>query len=138
MNTKLLLAVSSVMLGIAGLGALVAPGELLATFGAPATQPLSVVIQLMGALYISFALVNWTAKDSLIGGIYARPVSFGNFVHFGLGALTLARYLFADGSHALLLAALVVYAAFAGVFGWLVFVHPGRTVKPEGRETSPS
>lgn len=135
MNTKLLLAASSVVLGLAGLGALFAPGELLAAFGAPAAQPLPVVIQLMGALYVSFALANWTAKDSLIGGIYARPVSFGNFVHFGLGALTLAKNQFTNGGHALLLAALLVYAVFAGAFGWLVFVHPGRTVKPEARET---
>jgi hypothetical protein len=135
-NTKLLLAASSVVLGIAGLGALFAPGELLAAFGAPAAQPLPVVIQLMGALYVSFALANWTAKDSLIGGIYARPVSFGNFVHFGLGALTLARYLLTGGGHALLLAALVVYAVFAGAFGWLVFVHPGRTVISEAGDSS--
>jgi hypothetical protein len=45
------------------------------------------------ALYFSFALMNWTAKDSASGGIYARPVSLGNFAHFFSGTLIPAKYM---------------------------------------------
>ena len=74
MKTNLLMVVSSILLGLAGIVALFAPQELLAALHVPVTHPLPVVIQLMGALYFAFALTNWTAKDSIIGGIYARPI----------------------------------------------------------------
>src|SRR5258705_3799230 len=97
MNTKLLMTTSSLMLGLAGIFALFAPDVLLAMLSVPMTKPLSVLIQLLGALYFSFALMNWTAKDSIIGGIYARPVSLGNFAHFFIGTLLLANYVLSNG-----------------------------------------
>lgn len=129
MNTKLLLAGSSILLGLAGSIALFAPQEVLAALLVPVKQPLSLVIQLMGAFYCSFALTNWIAKDSTIGGIYARPTSLGNFAHFTVGALALAKYQIADGASPLLLVVLSVYAIFAILFGWLVFVHSGTASK---------
>jgi hypothetical protein len=125
MNTKLLLAGSSMLLGLAGIIALFAPQEVLAALPVPVTQPLSLIIQLMGAFYCSFALTNWIAKDSTIGGIYARPTSLGNFAHFTVGALALAKYQVSDGATPLLLVVLSVYAVLAILFGWLVFVHGG-------------
>src|SRR4051794_197270 len=102
MSTKLLMVVSSLLLGLAGIVAVFAPQELLAALQVPVTPPLLVVIQLMGALSFAFALINWTAKDSVIGGIYARPISLGNFAHFTVGALVLARYQLSNGATALL------------------------------------
>ena len=78
---------SALILGLAGVFALFAPDALLYTQGSAPTGTASVLVQLMGALYFSFALMNWTAKDSRIGGIYARPVSLGNFSHFFAGTL---------------------------------------------------
>src|SRR5215207_9899833 len=92
MNTKLLMTSSSLTLGLAGIFALFAPDVLLLLLNAPMEGPLSALVQLMGTLYFSFALMNWTAKDSAIGGIYARPVSLGNLAHFFAGALLLIRY----------------------------------------------
>lgn len=82
---------SSLILGALGVFALFAPDALLATQGVDGTGPLSLLVQLMGALYFGFAMMNWTAKDSAIGGVYARPVSVGNFSHFFAGALLLLR-----------------------------------------------
>jgi hypothetical protein len=131
MNTKLLMVVSSIFLGIAGIITIFAPQELLAALQMPVTPPLPAVIQLMGALYVAFALTNWTAKDSVIGGIYARPISLGNFAHFTVGALGLGKYQLSDGSSALLFIVLIVYVVFALIFGWLVFVHTGIAGKRE-------
>lgn len=121
MNTRVLMLASSLFLGIAGLFASFAPQELLALLGAPAAGPTPVLVQLMGALYFSFALVNWTAKDNIIGGIYSRPVSLGNMTHFVMGALALAKFQSPEWNNRIMIAFLAIYAVFAVLFGWLVF-----------------
>ena len=125
MNTKLLMTSSALILGLAGVFALFAPDVLLSTQGAEATGNLSVMIQLMGALYFSFALMNWTAKDSLIGGIYARPVSLANFSHFFAGVLLLLKHQLSSEMNLSTLAVLIVYAVYAACFYWLVFRSTG-------------
>jgi hypothetical protein len=125
MNTKLLMTVSSLMLGLAGIFALFAPDVLLAMLNAPAAGPLSVLVQLTGALYFSFALMNWTAKDSAIGGIYARPVSLANFGHFFTGTLILVKHLLAAEFNLTILLVSILYAGFAVIFYWLVFRATG-------------
>ena len=121
MNTKLLMTSSALILGLAGVFALFAP-EVLLPAAAGAT---SVLVQLMGALYFSFALMNWTAKDSAIGGIYARPVSLANFSHFLSGVLLLLKYQLSNEINLFVVAALVVYAVYAVCFYWLVFRATG-------------
>jgi hypothetical protein len=108
---------------VAGIAASFAPSELLASLGAPTVEPLPVLIQLLGAMYVAFALTNWTAKDNIIGGIYSRPVSIGNCVHFITGALALAKQQTAHGTSVRLVGVLVAYAIFAACFTWLVFGH---------------
>jgi hypothetical protein len=80
-----------------------------------------VLIQLLGAAYVAFAIVTWTAKDSAIGGIYARPLSLGNSVHFLTGALALAKQQFSQGVSLPLVIVLIAYSVFAVCFLWLVF-----------------
>ena len=121
MNTKILMTSSALILGLAGVFALFVP-EVLLPAAAGAT---SVLVQLMGALYFSFALMNWTAKDSLIGGIYARPVSLANFSHFFSGALLLLKHQLSNEMNLSILAALIVYAVYAACFYWLVFRSTG-------------
>ena len=53
------------------------------------TESTPIVFQILGALYFGFAMLNWTAKANLIGGIYSRPVAIGNFTHFLIGGLIL-------------------------------------------------
>ena len=71
------------------------------------------MIQLLGGAYIGFATMNWTAKVSIIGGIYSRPVSLGNCVLFVTGALAPAKQQVASGFRLPLAAALIVYTIFA-------------------------
>ncbi|HEY4247104.1 MAG TPA: hypothetical protein VGM64_09625 [Lacunisphaera sp.] len=121
MNTKLLLAASSVVLAVTGLVTSFAPVELLTALKTTSTNPLPVIIQLLGALYLGFALMNWMAKGSLIGGIYARPLSVGNCLHFTVGTLALFKHQLAIGFHGPMTIALVVYAIFALAFVYLIF-----------------
>ena len=125
MNTNLLMTTSSLLLGLAGIFALFIPDVLLAMVGMWVANPLSVLIQLLGALYFSMALMNWTAKDSAIGGIYARPVSLANFAHFFIGALLLIKYQVSNELNLLIFLVMVVYVVFATLFYWLVFRATG-------------
>ena len=125
MNTKILMTITSLILALAGLVALFAPENVLAVFNTPLTNSLSVPVQLLGALYFGFALMDWTAKDSAIGGIYARPVSLGNFGHFLTGGLLLFRYQFSNPFNLSIVILFSIYAIFAFLFYWLVFHATG-------------
>lgn len=129
MNTKLLMASTSLWLGALGLLTLFAPHEVLVALGAVPADPLPVIVQLLGAVYWAFAITNWMAKESAIGGIYARPISLGNFVHFTIGALTLAKYQLAQAVNWPLAVALGGYSLGAFMFGWLAFVASGTVNK---------
>ena len=125
MNTKVLMTSSSLILGLAGVVTLFIPDSLLSMLNAPITRQSLLSIQLMGALYFSFALMNWAAKDSAIGGVYARPVSLANFGHFLVGTLLLLKYQFSNPFNAVIAVTLIVYAVFASLFTWLVFRATG-------------
>jgi hypothetical protein len=126
MKTKTLMIASTVFLGVAGLSALFIPEELLKFFNLSQANPLPVMIQLMGALYLSFALMNWTARDNIIGGVYLRPISIANFAHFMVGALSLLKYQLSNLTSGFLLwGMLTIYVIFATIFTWLVFFHTG-------------
>lgn len=125
MNTKILVTSTSLILALAGIFTLFAPDVLLSALDVQVTAQLSVLVQLLGAFYFSFALMNWTAKDSAIGGIYARPVSLANFSHFFTGTLLLVKYLLSNKFSLPILLVSILYAIFAAVFYWLVFRATG-------------
>lgn len=112
---------SSLYLGLTGFAASFAPTELLTALSAPTVDPLPVLIQLVGALYLAFAMANWTARDSIIGGIYSRPLSLGNSLHFIVGALALLKHELGNGFRTPMVFALIAYSVFAICFGYLVF-----------------
>jgi hypothetical protein len=137
-NTKILMRASSLVLGLAGLALLFAPREIVAALGSPGTAAVSVLAQLIGTMYVALALLNWTAKDSPIGGIYARPISLANFAHFFVGTLVLARAQLAQGRQLTAVGVLIGYAVFAILFGWLVFGATGlRKSQPTSDTISP-
>jgi hypothetical protein len=113
---------SSLFLALTGTVCLFAPVELLRSLGAPDSPSLAAFVQLAGALYFAFAMSNWAAKGSMIGGVYSRPLSVGNFVHFTVGALALLKHTLVHGVHWPALAVVVAYATFSVLFSYLVFV----------------
>ena len=123
MNTKVLMGSSAVVMGIAGAAALFMPQELLVLLGVPATGLLPTLVQLHASLLLAFAMLNWMAKDSLIGGIYNRPVLVGNVTHFAIGAITLLKLIVRDATPPVIVAT-VIYVVFAIGFGMLLFRSP--------------
>ena len=124
MNTRLLLASSAVVMGVAGIAASFLPQELLGLLGTEPAGALVLLIQLFGALLLAFSMVNWTAKGAAMGGIYGRPIALGNLTHFMIGALALLKGALSGATDPLIIGAGVVYIGFAIAFGFAFFRSP--------------
>ncbi|HMC97398.1 MAG TPA: hypothetical protein VKG92_07095, partial [Flavobacteriales bacterium] len=120
MNTRLLMIASALVLATIGLSLTFAPEEVFAALGGGTSGPWTIVLQLGGALYCGFALMNWMAKGAVLGGIYGRPLVIGNLVHFTIGGLALLK----AGSGTLLWTVTAAYVLFAALFGYVMFTHP--------------
>lgn len=122
MNTKLILASSAVLLAILGLILNFLPSEIALLFSMQVILPFQWFLQLMGALYFAFAMVNWMAKGAAIGGIYNKPVAIGNFTHFTIGALSLVKVVAAETQvHIIVWILAALYCLFAILFGIIFF-----------------
>lgn len=117
---------SATCMALLGLGASFFPHEVLAYFGGRPEGTSVVLINVLGALYLGFAILNWMAREKLIGGIYSRPVALGNFVHFLAAALVLIKQLPTTASTPEYVIGTVAYSIFAGCFGYVVFAGGGR------------
>lgn len=117
------MVLTAVVLGVSGLALSFFPLEIFryAISDPAAAYPL--IMQILGSLYFAFAMLNWTAKENLLGGIYGRPVIIGNLTHFIVGSFALIK-----GSmilHAPLVWIIAaVYSCFAVLFGVIFFRHP--------------
>ena len=124
MNTKLLMTFSAVSLAIIGLACSFLPHEILTYFGVIDLIVFPLILQVLGSLYLGFALLNWTAKANLIGGIYSKPIAVGNFMHYMIGSLALFKFFIAHTDLNLILIPLVIYTIFALLFGKITFGSP--------------
>jgi hypothetical protein len=122
MNTKLLMVISAVVLGVAGILLIFIPDEI--SHFLNLTESASVILPILGALYFGFAMLNWTAKANLIGGIYSRPVAIGNFTHFLIGALALIKLVLHHTNFMYVWVGATLYSVFALLFGWIFFTNP--------------
>ena len=91
MNTKLLMASSAIFLALMGLCLTFLATEIADYFLVTSATTLLLLVQVLGALYFGFAMLNWMAKESVIGGIYNRPIAIANFTHFLMGGLALLK-----------------------------------------------
>ena len=122
MNTKLVMVSSAAILGLAGILLSFFPSEIAPYLDLSVNQP--IVLQILGALYFGFAILNWTAKANLIGGIYSKPVAIGNFAHFMMGALALAELAFNTTGLTHVWIAAIIYSIFTLIFGYIFFMNP--------------
>ena len=123
MHTRILMSASAALMAVIGLAATFLPQELLALHGSVADKPTVLFVQMAGAVYLGFAVLNWGARGILIGGIYARPLAGANFLHFVMVAITLAKAALGAGALELALSA-AVFGVFAAWFGWVLFRPP--------------
>lgn len=125
MNTKLIMTASALCLAAAGISMSFFPNEIANYIGLGSTKTSQLVIQALGALYFGFAMLNWMAKGSIIGGIYNKPLVVANMSHFLIGGLALIKGLMSISHPSYLLLILTgIYAIFGILFGILFVRHP--------------
>ncbi len=124
MNTKMLMTVSAGLMGATGIALSFMPQEIANQLSLTAPSSLATLtLQLLGAVYFAFAMMNWTARANLIGGIYGRPIAIGNLTHFVIGALALIKGYFGSKEVVVLIAAMI-YGVLAVCFTIVFFTHP--------------
>jgi len=130
MNTKIILTSSAIFLGLTGLGLSFFPSEILNYLNIETSQVTTIFMQLLGALYLGFGMLNWMAKGSIIGGIYNKPIAIGNLMHFGVGALALVKVVFGVQENTEIIIVLIVfYAIFAIAFAYIFMANPNKLAK---------
>lgn len=122
MTTKLLMTISAVILGATGIILTFIPQEVSRFLNL--TESTTILFQILGALYFGFAMLNWTAKANLIGGIYSRPVAIANFTHFLIGGLALIKWVLYHTDCTYIWACAVLYLILALLFGLVLFTNP--------------
>lgn len=120
---RILMMLSALFLAVAGIVTSFLPDKVLETHGTVPDGPTLLLIEMMGALYLGFAILNWTARGVIIGGVYARPLALGNFLHFAMVAIMLIREAI-DHGVVQLAGSAAVFGAFAIGFGILLFRSP--------------
>ncbi|MFA6249787.1 MAG: hypothetical protein WC615_22830, partial [Mucilaginibacter sp.] len=101
------------------------PQEINTYIGIGSNKYFALVIQILGGLYFGFAMINWMAKGTLIGGIYNRPLVIGNLAHFFIGGIALVKVVLADANMPMVIWVLAaIYSLFAIVFALLFNRHP--------------
>lgn len=105
---------SAAFLGLLGLTLTFLPEETSTYLNAGDDTFSVLALQLLGAPFLGFAMLNWMAKGSIIGGIYARPVAIGNFMHFAISALALVKLVFSTDQQ--LQVGIIVIAVLMSIF----------------------
>ncbi len=123
MHTRVLMIASAALMAVIGLAASFKPQAVLGLHGTVPDNATVLFVQMAGAVYLGFAMLNWAARGILIGGIYARPVALGNFLHFTMVAITLIQAAIAFGAVELAISA-GVFSVFSIWFGLVLFKPP--------------
>jgi hypothetical protein len=124
MNTRLLMSLSAAFLAAAGVGITFLPQELLTYAGGRPEGTLVLLVQLLGASYLGAAALNWMSRGNRMGGIYGRPVTMANLLHFFVGALALVKATVVQPVPVEVMATAAVYSVFGTWFGLVLFTHP--------------
>ena len=125
MNTKLIMTISALFLGALGLSLSFLPNEINALLNTTPNTVSTLFLQLLSAVYLGFAMMNWMAKGTLIGGIYNRPIAIGNFMHFMVGTFALIKVVnHIDMNKGFIIGITVVYALFAICFAYIFRTNP--------------
>ncbi|RFF30685.1 hypothetical protein DZC52_07065 [Wenzhouxiangella sediminis] len=120
-NTRWLMIASAAWFLVLALATSFAGVDLLVATGLDISVAATPMLKLLGAALLGFAIMNWMAKGTMIGGIYARPLASGNFIYFAVATLSLLKPLIGGVLPVAMIVALAIHAAFAVAFGWLLF-----------------
>lgn len=125
MNTKIVMTLSAATLGAAGILLTFIPDTILSFLNIATNDTALFLMQILGALYFAFGMLNWMTKNSLIGGIYNRPIAVANFSHFLIAGLALTKGIISNpGLSYIIWIVGIIYFVFGLSYGVILFRHP--------------
>lgn len=125
MNTKILMIASAVFFGIIGIGLTFLAKEVYGYLTTDINQTILIILQILGAAYLGFAMLNWMTKNNLIGGIYSRPLLVGNLIHFLVSSFALIKIIGTIDNHfEIILTLTIIYSVFTLCFGFVFMTNP--------------
>ena len=125
MNTKTLMIISAIFLAVNGFGFTFFPNEIAGLLINDDNYILILILQILGALYLGFSILNWMSKASLIGGIYNKPILIGNLLHFFTASMALIKLAFkVETNLQLIFSYTIIYSLFSLSFGYVFFTNP--------------
>lgn len=120
MFSRILLIFSACFLGALGVLLSFFPQEVLAFFDQDQVPFTVLLVQLAGSLYFGLAILNWMSKNSVIGGIYARPLLIINLIHFMVSSITLVKFSVGMlNTYLLILATIYILFTFAFIYSFM-------------------
>jgi len=125
MKTSIVMTASAFFLAVLGLFISFLPTEILNFLNIEPNLITVLFLKTLSALYLGFAILNWMAKGTLIGGIYNKPISFGNLMHFGVGAVAFFKIAFDIEQHPEIFISLtVIYVLFTAAYIYIFRTNP--------------
>ena len=125
MNTKTLMIISAIFLAVNGFGFTFFPNEIAGLLINDDNYIFILILQMLGALYLGFSILNWMSKASLIGGIYNKPILIGNLLHFFTASMALIKLAFkVETNLQLIFSYTIIYSLFTLSFGYVFFTNP--------------
>ncbi len=122
--SKLLLSASALFLALMGLVGTFIPAEVLVLAEIDPFKETVVMFQIMGGLYLGFAVLNWMSRNAPIGGIYGKPLATANLLHFVVVGLMLLKEVFQGHLGGLFIVLAILYTVFAVGFASTLFRDP--------------
>lgn len=128
MNTKLIMTATAILLAGIGICLSFAADEIMVSLSISTTLIARLTLQLLGAMYYAFAILNWMVKGAIIGGIYNRPIAVANFTHFFIGGIVLTKEVLTNHQSTAIISILAgTYMLMTGVFGFMISRQPRKT-----------
>ena len=126
LNSKFVMISSAIFLAVLGIALTFFPQEINDISGLQLLGDSVIILQILGALYIGFAIQNWFVKGSIIGGIYNKPILMGNTLHFMVSSFALVKLCshVSTLSQSFLVVLTALYVVFAGMFFMLLYFRP--------------
>jgi hypothetical protein len=119
--TSLAMGASALALLAHGIALLFAPDIVFRFFDVAAGPVGPAAAQLLGAALMGFGLMSWAGRNLVLGGIYGRPLVYGNFAHYFIGALVSIRAHLGGFGNGYFWIEVALYAGFAVLFGFFLF-----------------
>ena len=135
MNTKTLMIISAIFLAVNGFGFTFFPNEISVLLINDDNHIFILILQILGALYLGFSILNWMSKTNLIGGVYSKPLLIGNLLHFFTASMALIKLTSkVETNLQLIFSYTIIYSLFTLFFGYVFFTNPSLKQTIERKE----